>query len=274
MAGEQPPLSLRNPHVQNLRRLLGRRSARLEEGAFAFEGPTLVAEALEAGFPLRALFLDERAAVDLEPLRAAARAAGVDVRLLAAGVIDKVADTVTPQGVIGLATRPAATLRTIRTEDEAPFVVVLDRVSEPGNAGAIVRTAEAVGAAGVVFASGSTDPFGPKTVRAAAGSSFRVPVVEAGTTGEVLDQLQQDGFTTVGASASGGADFRACDLTGSIALVVGNEAAGLDPGVRARIGQLVSIPMRGRVESLNVAVTTAVLGYERIRQTDAAGRDG
>ncbi len=274
MAREQHPLSLRNPHVQHLRRLLGRRRARLEAGEFAFEGPTLLAEALDAGFPLRSVFVDERATADLEPLCSAARAAGVDVRLLAVGVIDKVADTVAPQGVIAVAPRPTAGLDAIGQGDESPLVVVLDRVTEPGNAGGIVRTAEAVGAAAVVFASGSTDPFGPKAVRAAAGSTFRVPVVEGGATAEVLDRLRRDGFTTVGAAATGGIGFRTCDLSGRVALVVGNEAGGLDPGVLALIDQLVTIPMRGRVESLNVAVTTAVLGYERVRQTDAAGRDG
>jgi TrmH family RNA methyltransferase len=274
VAGEQRPLSLRNPHVQHLRRLLGRRRARQEAGEFAFEGPNLVAEALDVEFPLRAVYVDERAADGLEGLCSTARAAGVDVRLVAAGAIDKVADTVSPQGIIAVAPRPAVPIDTILQGHESPFVIVLDRVTEPGNAGTIVRTAEAVAAAAVVFTSGSTDAFGPKTVRASAGSSFRTPVVEGGATAEVLDRLRRRGMTTVGAAVAGGTDYRTGDLTGAVALVVGNEGGGLDASALAQVDRLVTVPMGGRVESLNVAVTTAVIGYERVRQTDAAGHDG
>jgi TrmH family RNA methyltransferase len=150
------------------------------------------------------------------------------------------------------------------------LVVVLDDVNDPGNAGTIVRTAEAVGAAAVVFAGASTDPFGPKTVRASAGSAFRVPLAEGGPTLEVVTRLRDGGFTAVGTVASGGTDQRDVDLTGDVALVLGSEAHGLDRAVVAALDQRVTIPMLGAVESLNVATAAAVLGYERIRQVDAA----
>lgn len=269
ISSEQPALSLRNPKVQQLRRLIGRRSARSEAGQFVFEGATLALDAVAAGLPLVAAFVDEARADALAEV-IETLAALTDVHLLAPGVVDRVADTASPQGLIVVATRPAHTLDSLLAGSPNGLVVVLDDLNDPGNAGAIVRTAEAVGATAVVFAGASTDPFGPKAVRASAGSAFRVPLVDGGPAAQVATRLREGGSTTVGTVASGGLDHREVELTGDVALVLGSEAHGLAPAVVADLDHRVTIPMRGVVESLNVAAVAAVLGYERIRQLDLA----
>jgi TrmH family RNA methyltransferase len=272
MSGDQPALSLRNPSVQHLRRLLGRRRARVEAGQFAFEGPTLVREALRSHVALEAVYIDADAASNLAPLRAELPPP-VAVHLLQPGVLDKIADTISPQGVVAVARRPHSTLDDVLPLDRGGLVFVLDAVSDPGNAGAIVRIAEAVGAAAVVFTAGSTDPFGPKTIRASAGSAFRVPMVADDAVPAVVTRVRRAGLQVVGTVAMGGADYRRCDLSGPLALVLGNEAHGLTDEVESLLDLRVSIPMQGQVESLNVAATAAVLGFEHRRQTDASDGD-
>jgi len=265
-------LSLRNPKVQHLRRLIGRRRSRSESGQFVFEGPTLLREALACSYPIEAVFFDHDESEALAPLRAAV-ADRAEVHSLAKGVLAKVADASAPQGVIVVAPRPRFDLTTFLESEPRGLVYVLDRINDPGNAGAIIRTAEAVGATAVVFADHSTDPFGPKTVRAAAGSAFRLPLLEVAATRDLLDRLGQLSFSRVGTVARGGDHYRDVDLSGDVALVLGSESHGLGSEVEASLDRRLSIPMRGAVESLNVASTAAVLGFERLRQLDAAGSD-
>jgi TrmH family RNA methyltransferase len=274
------PLSARNPRISHLRRLSGRRRARLDAGAFVVEGPVVVAEALGFGAPLLELYVD----VDAEsragaepgsPLAVAldlAEAAGVPVHRLATGVLAKVSDTVTPQGVVAVAARRPAPLADIAG---APGpVLVLAAVADPGNAGTLVRTAEAAGAAGVVFCAGAVDPFGPKTVRAAAGSLFRVPVAEVPggpATLEALDALRSTGRRLVATVARSGPAPEELDLTSPVAVLLGGEANGLPPEVERRVDTPVTIPMAGAIESLNVAVAGAVVLFEAARQRRAGG---
>jgi len=250
---------------------MGRRRSRTEAGAYAFEGPTLLADALAAGVAVEAVYVDEAATSAVHDVLGAIGGPGPTTYRLATGVAERIADATTSRGVFAVAPLPDLRIDDVPAPDPDRLVVVLDGINDPGNAGTIVRTAEAVGAAAVVFAGGSTDPFGPKAVRAAAGSSFRVPLVVAGDSVDVLRSLRERGWRTVGTTATGGTDHRAVDLTGGVALFVGSEAHGLGPDVVAGLDDRVTIPMRGALESLNVAVATAVVGYERMRQSDAAG---
>jgi TrmH family RNA methyltransferase len=173
--------------------------------------------------------------------------------------------------VVALARLPLTSFESFLAAGPHGLVFVLDAVNDPGNAGTIVRTAEAVGADAVVFAGNSTDPYGPKAVRASAGSAFRLRVVVAGPTAEAVAALAEAGMRCVGTVASGGVDHRKIALRGDVTIVLGSEGHGLGPEVEERLDDRVTIPMRGRVESLNVAAAAAVLGYERMRQSDAAG---
>jgi TrmH family RNA methyltransferase len=196
------------------------------------------------------------------------------VHLLRRGVLEQVADTTTPRGVIAVAPLPDLTLSTLLATVPTGLVIVLDAVNDPGNAGTIVRTAEAAGAAAVVFSGASTDPFGPKTVRAGAGSTFRVPLAVAPVSSEALERLGAAGFRRIGTSSSVGTDHRAVDLTGQVAVVLGSEAHGVTPAVASSLDERLTIPMLGHVDSLNVAVAAAVIAYERRRQVDANASPG
>lgn len=263
-------LVLNNPRVQQLRRLLGRRSARHDDGRFVVEGPVLVGEAVAAGWTCEAQFVAAEADRVTSP---GVEGAG-PVFELAEGVLDRVASTETPQDPLAVVVIPQHDTDALLATAE--FVVVLDRVGDPGNLGTILRSAEAAGADLVVLTPGSVDPYNPKVVRASAGALFHVPVVEA-----PLEDVAAAGLAIVGTTshAPSGAQverYTDADLAGRVAIAVGNEAHGLDES-HASIGRWVTIPHRGRSESLNVAMAATVLVFEVARQRsepDARRRDG
>lgn len=253
-------LEFKHAKVQRLRRLVGRRSARDEERAFVIEGTKLLREALDAGAPVEAVFVAPGAS---DPSIDRAHDAGLIVFELAPGVIERVADTVTPQPVMAVVQMIDVELEAVR---ENTFVVVCVDVRDPGNAGTVMRSAEAAGAGAVVSCTGSVDLYNPKTVRASAGSLFHVPVVAGGDPMHVLDTIAAWGLQRLGTDASGGVAYDEADLTRPVAIVLGNEANGLPAEVRSRLDEVVTIPMVGRSESLNVGMAASVLCLETARQ--------
>jgi TrmH family RNA methyltransferase len=255
-------IGARHHSLQRLRRLSRRRSARTDESAFVVDGPTLLAEALAAG-----VVIDEVVAEPgcPEGLLADAAAAGATVHRAPEGALARAVDTVTPHGVAAVARMPAPPV------DEAiaaagGLALVLVGVADPGNAGTLLRSAEASGAGAVVFCDGAVDPYGPKCVRSSAGSVLRLAVVRDGTSAAALDACAAHGLRTVATVVRGGAPYDATDLRRPVALVLGNEAHGLPAGVAAQVDETVTIPMAGRAESLNVAMAGTVLCFEALRQ--------
>lgn len=259
-------MRVRHQKVQRLRRLVNRRSVRLAEGAFVLEGATLLGEAIEGGVPLEAVFVAPLGLALPEVERAAA--AGVRVYELAPGVLEVVAGTVTPQPVLAIARSNDVALDEIAG---ANLVVVCVDVRDPGNAGSVLRSAEAAGAGAVVFCGGSVDVFNPKTVRSSAGSLFHVPVVSGGDPVEVLQRLGDWGFGRVGTESRGGTAYDEIDLAGRVAVIMGNEANGLPPHLDGHVDIHATIPMAGRAESLNVGVAAALMCFEALRQRRQAG---
>ena len=235
---------------------------RRDEGVFVAEGAKLVAAAFEAGSAVEGVYVAAEAldAPALAPVLDLAAAAGVRVHQLAPGVLERVADTVTPQPVLAVVPMPEATLGDLAG---AGFAVVCVDVRDPGNTGAVIRLADAAGADGVVCCEGTADPFNPKTVRASAGSVLHLPVVVGGDAAETLRVLGDQGMARVAAVVRDGTPYTDLDeLAGPIALVLGNEAAGLPAAVTGLIDAAATIPMGGRAESLNVAMAAAVLCFE------------
>ena len=253
--------------MQRIRRLLRDRSARREAGAYVVEGINGVAVALEAGTDLEAVFAAPEAGRACPEVLATARSRGVAVHRLAQGVMERVADAVTPQPVLAVARRPETRLEDLAGAD---LLVVGVDVRDPGNAGTLVRSAEAAGASGVVFCQGSVDVTNPKTVRASAGALFHTTVVEAGDPLEVLGVLKDFGLMRIGAIPRGGQAPERVDLTGPVALVFGNESHGLPAPAEAALDTLVTIPMPGRSESLNLGMAASILLYEVRRQRGSA----
>jgi RNA methyltransferase, TrmH family len=239
------PLGPTNPRIQRLRRLLGRRSSRIEEGAFVIEGPTLVAELIASGWPVEDVYV-ETSALALVP-------AGVRPVECRDGTLAKVMDVETARPVLAVARRVVTT----SLPAGCTFVLVADGVGDPGNLGTMLRIAEASGAGAVVLTPGSVDPFAPKTVRASAGSLFRVPVL-------IDASLEGFALPLYGTAMSGGVQYDQADLRGPVALVLGNEAHGVPDDLP--VAQWLSIPHVGRAESLNVAMAAAVLCFEVARQ--------
>lgn len=238
---------------------LKRRKIREKEGLFLAEGVRVVEDLAASGLDLRlavvASSLEDtpRGAALARTLRAACTTVEVSDAELA-----RLAATETPQGVLVLARAPEWTLDDRVIEGDAT-VLVLDGVQDPGNFGTMLRTADALGAAFVACLPGTVDPWNPKAVRAAAGSSFRQPAVQIDPE-PLAEWLRARGFALLGADAAG-EPVEAAPLPPRSALVVGNEGTGLAPRTRAVLDRLVSVPIRGDAESLNVAIAAAILLY-------------
>ena len=256
----QTGLAFRNPRVQRIRRLARDPQARRAERAFVVEGHRILSTALDAGVPLEAVYIGpgfEGTVVDR------ARAAGVEVVSLGPGVIERVADVVTPQPVLGVARAVDVDLVALRG---STLVVICVGVADPGNLGTVLRSAEASGAAGVICCDGTADVSSPKCVRASAGALFHLRVVAGGVAVDVLEELGRWGMRRLGTRAQGGTAHFRTDLRGPIALVLGNEARGLPSGVEPLLDGLVTVPIAGRAESLNVGMAAAVICFEAARQ--------
>jgi TrmH family RNA methyltransferase len=260
-------LGARHPRVQRLRALHRDRHVRATEQAFVLEGPRLVTAALDRGAPLEAVYLGYRARPAFTPLVERLEAAGVSVHDLREGVLEKVGVTRTPQPVLGVApTRPASVAALPVHGD----VLVAVAVADPGNLGTMIRSAEAAGVVGVVVADESVDPYNPKAVRASAGAVLGVPIVELTDPVAAVDALRATGRRSVGTAAHGSQPVDALDPAGSIALVAGNEARGLDDALAAHLDTVVTVPMHGAAESLNVAMAITVVLFDLDRRRGAA----
>ena len=266
--------SRRNPLVARFRRAARRGAG--ADSTVLLEGPRLVEDALTAGVHVHLAAVrtgpaSRRAAAAASRLPPAARV----VRVTAA-VMDALSPVSTPSGLVAL-----AALRPARIDDAMqaprPLVVGLGGVQDPGNTGAVIRAVEAGGASGVV-AVGGADPFGWKALRGAMGSAFRLPIARGGHPAEVRRQAATHGLRVIAAVPHAGTPLTETDLTGPCLVWLGAEGAGVDPDVVETADEIVSIPMRPPVESLNVAVAAALVVYEAARQragaTDAASARG
>lgn len=242
---------------------LHQRKIRQREGRFLAEGIRVVEDLLASGQTVRLLVAvssledSERGTALIE----GAEQKGVPVRRVEPEEFHACAATEHSQGVLAVADIPRGEMRHLKIVTEPAVVLVLDAVQDPGNFGTLVRTAEALGAAGVVALAGTVDPWNPKAVRAAAGSSFRIPIVET-SWARAAPWLQEHGFTILAAAADGEPLARSFPRA---ALVVGNEGAGVSPETRALADCAVGIPLRGRAESLNVAAAAAILLHQLLR---------
>jgi TrmH family RNA methyltransferase len=248
--------NVRVKYVRSLRR----RSVRHRERLFIAEGLRLVEEMNEAGLEPAFVFYTEDFAAKVRgrSLVEALAASNADVVPVSERVMQAVADTKSPQGILAVVPFPQIGAR------DSSFIVVLDRLRDPGNVGTILRSAEASGAEMVISAKGTVDVFSPKVVRAAMGAHFRLPILYDRTWDEIRTQLA--GTHVLLAEASGESAYYDVDWTRPSALIVGEEAYGLGREARELATGSLSIPMQGGAESLNVAVATSIILFEAARQ--------
>jgi RNA methyltransferase, TrmH family len=254
-----------------VRGLLQKRSARWAERVFVAEGAELLRSALRAGRPVESVYLAPQGADDAAITEACelARQRGARLFALAPGVLERVADTVTPQPILAVLPMMEEVTPESLDPDHQPLVVVMVDVRDPGNAGTVLRTADAAGVSAVVFGAASVDPYNPKTVRSSAGSLFHVPFGVQEDASSLATSLAQAGYRTLATVVREGEDYATLDWTVPTALFLGNESAGLEPELLGAIGSSVGIPMEGEAESLNVGVACGVLCFEALRQRRA-----
>ena len=256
-----------SPRLKAARRL-NKRAFRQRERAFLAEGPQAVAEAFHCGAQVTDLFVTVPARTRHGDLVGAIATAGIPVHVVSGEVMDELAQTVTPQGLLAVCGFVDVPLAQVARAKPA-LVALLANVRDPGNAGTVLRTADAAGAHAVVFADASVDPYNGKCVRASAGSLFHLPVVAGTRLEEAVVTLREAGLRIVAADGRAG---RALDdpevqarLAGPTAWMFGNEAWGLPPELVALADEPVAVPIYGRAESLNLAAAAAVCLYASAR---------
>jgi TrmH family RNA methyltransferase len=251
--------SPQNPRLKLARALQGRSKERRSTGAFLAEGVRLVEEAQRAGWPIRfALYSDDlspRGQVLVEDLRAS----DVSVDQVDAHLLQAVSDTETSQGIIAV-----LDLTPLPVPPNPDFIIIPDQIRDPGNLGTLLRTAAAAGAQAVLVPPETVDPFSPKVVRAGMGAHFRLPVQTLDW--ESIHQFCQKNRLQTYLADMAGTPCWESDLRVPLGLVIGGEAEGASEQARGLVDRAVSIPMPGRIESLNAGVAGAILMFEVVRQ--------
>ena len=272
MPPEETIRSRTNPLFRRLRALKERGT---ERETCLIEGPKLVLDALAAGVALIEAGASARAETTLAGAAALAalEGAGVPVRRVAPDLLRSLSEAETSQGIVALARRPSFDESSLFRE--VPLVLVAHAVQNPGNLGALLRTAEAAGATGAFLTVGSADPLSWKALRGSMGSAFRLPHVCGLPLEEALDRLAARGVLVMATAADGERTYDEADLRGPVAILVGTEGQGLPPAVLRRAAARLRIPLRPPVESLNVGVAAALVLFEAARQrSHDEGRPG
>jgi TrmH family RNA methyltransferase len=255
--------SIRSPRVKAARQL-ARRAFRQQSRLFLAEGPQPLREALALPGVVTEIFSTAQARDRHASLLSDARAGGIPVHLVSGEVMAELAQTITPQGLLATCRFLDVSIDALATV-RPRLVAMLACVRDPGNAGTMLRTADAAGADGVVFSDASVDPYNSKCVRASAGSIFHLPLVTGVPVAQAVAALREAGLRVLAAAASARNDLyeqcRSGDLSRPTAWLFGNEAWGLPGDVIALADEAISVPIYGRAESLNLAAAAAVCLY-------------
>jgi TrmH family RNA methyltransferase len=237
-----------------------------------------VAEALGCGAQVTDLFVTVPARSRHANLVTAAEGAGVPVYVVSGEVMEELAQTVTPQGLLAVCGFVDVPLSAVVTQPAPALVALLANVRDPGNAGTVVRTADAAGAQAVVFADASVDPYNGKCVRASAGSLFHLPVVAGARLEDAVAAMRAAGLRIVAADGRAGPSLDDPDVQERLgeptAWMFGNEAWGLPPDLVALADEPVAVPIYGKAESLNLAAAVAVCLYASVRAQRVHGVTG
>ena len=254
----------RSPRVRAVAKL-AKREARSETGLFLLEGPQAVTEALAFRPELILELFATPTAWEKHPdLSAAARNAELEVEFVTEHVLDAMADTVTPQGIVAVCRQFPTSLKDILA-GEPKLIAILEEVRDPGNAGTIIRAADAAGADAVIFTGRSVDLYNPKVVRATTGSLFHLPVAVGNELELVIERTKAVGLQVIAADIKG-ADLLAARKAGALvaptAWLFGNEARGLTDEHYALADWVITVPIYGHAESMNLATAASVCLYE------------
>jgi len=270
--------SAQNPKIKLLTELQSKSRTRRDEGLFVVEGRRELEHCIEGGFVIRSAFVcpeilgeDGRAVIEAGLKRDEAELMGAGaVFEVSRAVYDKIAYRGGTEGVIAEVETKTLSLRNLGIEaklaaGEKPLIMVLEAVEKPGNLGAVLRSADAANADAVIICDPLTDLFNPNLIRSSIGAIFTVPTV-ACSSQEAIKWLQDNGFAILTAQLQDSSLYYDCDMTGPTAIVMGTESTGLSQIWRDAATAHIRIPMLGRLDSLNVSVSAAILLFEALRQ--------
>ncbi len=265
--------SASNSRVKRLVLLRQKAKERRQTQSFVIEGERLVldapAEYLEEVYITRGAM--EKAGERLAPLTG-------KLTLLSDEAMAKASDTMSPQGILAVARQPQYSEEDLlgaygREEKKMPLLLILEDIQDPGNLGTMFRTAEAAGATGILMSRGTVDVFNPKTVRSTMSSIFRIPFVVEEDFHGALRRLQERGIRLFAACLDGSRSYERADCRRACGFLIGNEGNGLTKETIRIANERIHIPMEGRIESLNAAMSAGILLYEAARQRHSEAAD-
>lgn len=254
-------IASRENKLYKLAKALEQTAQRRKKGLYKLEGPNLIEEAILSGADIHSLIVcagcEEKYSEHLKMDNAA---------VMDPGLFKDISDTVTSSGIAAIAVRKECSEEEfIEHAGPGACILVMDRLQDPGNIGTLIRTADAAGYSGIITIKGTGDIFSPKTVRAAAGSIFRVPVIQMEDAGAAISFLKKAGKKIACTDVNAGAPYYDAGLDADAAVIIGNEGNGVSEEFLSRCDIRINIPMEGSTESLNAAVAAGILMYERIR---------
>ena len=246
-------VSKSNKQLKDIKKLMDSSKARKEQKLFVVEGLRMTREVpdslLEKIYYSESFFYScDKALVKGEE--------GKDYEIVSDEIFKSLSDTVTPQGILGIVKQPTYELKDVL----GGKILVLDDIQDPGNLGTMIRTSEAAGVSGVIMSAGCADIFNPKVIRSTMGSIFRVPFMKADLL-KAIEELKKEGYTVYGAALDGAVFYNEIKYGEKSAVVIGNEGNGISAKVLDAVDQKIKIPMAGKVESLNAAISAAVILY-------------
>ena len=250
--------STANAQVKNVITLLKKSAERKKRGLFVIEGIRMFTELpkdrIEKIYVSEGFFNDNKKLLD-----------GYEYEIVADNVFAQMSDTKTPQGVMALVKMLKYDMADI-VRGDMPVMVMLENIQDPGNLGTIMRTAEGAGATGIIMSKDTVDIYNPKTIRSTMGALFRMPFIYVEDILEAADALKKQNIALLAAHLDGDKNYYSENLKRPMAIMIGNEGNGLTKALTDKADVLVKIPMEGQLESLNAAVSTAIILYEAYRQ--------
>lgn len=255
-----------NPLIKKVKKLHSR-AGRQKYGQYFVEGIRAVEQVLENGGPIEeVLYCEEVYRLQGgEALVNKLKESGIKTYQVSSHLFEKITDTAAPQYVLAVLAKEGYQLEQI-LENKDLLLVIVDGIQDPGNLGTIIRTADAAGAHGIILTKGTVDPYNPKSVRSTMGSIFSLPIIQAENAIELFKKLKASGIKLIGGSLQASTPYFKVDYRGKVALVIGSEAKGISEEVSRHIDLMVTIPMRGKVESLNAGIACGIILYKVVEQ--------
>ncbi|KXG42908.1 hypothetical protein U473_01855 [Tepidibacillus decaturensis] len=258
--------STNNPRIKTWYQLKSKKG-RQEQGLYIIEGIKLIEEAIDAKQEIEALIFDqgkdlpESLALHLEKYDLS-----IPIVSVSTPVIEKLSDTETPQGVLAILKKKNIEIEKL-LENQFSFYLLIDQIQDPGNLGTIIRSADAAGVQGIILGNSTVELYNSKVIRSAMGSIFHLSIVQD-ELDQIIPKLQKNGVKVIGTSPYASKTYFEVDLTQKVAIIVGNEAKGLSDSRKQQVDEMIKIPLVGKAESLNVAMATTLILYERVRQME------